>query len=245
MGISDLKFKSGDFAGKDVSSLSDTPSADGMSAAMLKERFDMIPKMMVALGNFNSLIDLLSGASGASNISALDIIGNVTTIQGILDKLGINMSVDVNQNLNDIIKELETKETKIEVAKLLSSKADKSTTLAGYDIRDAYTKKQIDEIIGILDPDGVNDIIGDLSDLLTNYKRNVVGAINEVFISGSSWKTDIAAAITTKGVPTAPTETKETFVQNILAIESGGSKFMQIKTEQLTLYSVAKLTKVV
>ena len=131
------------------------------------------------------------------------------------------------------------------INQILTTKADKATSLAGYDIMDAYTKKQIDEIIGILDPDGVNDIIGSLPNLLTIYKKNIVGAINEVFISGSSFKADVATAITTKGVPTAPTETKETFVQNILAIESGGSKFMQIKTEQLTLYSVAKLTKVV
>ena len=131
------------------------------------------------------------------------------------------------------------------INQILTTKADKATSLAGYDIRDAYTKKQIDEIIGILDPDGVNDIIGSLPNLLTIYKKNIVGAINEVFISGSSFKADVATAITTKGVPTAPAASKDVFVANILAIKSGGNDFMQIQTEQLTLYSVAKLTKVV
>lgn len=124
-GIQDLKFTIAEFTGKDISSLSDTPSADGMTAEQLKSRFDMIPKMMVALGNFNSLIDLLGGVNGASNISATDINGALTNIQAILNKLGINMNEDINQNLNDIIEELATKETKTMVAQLLLDKADR------------------------------------------------------------------------------------------------------------------------
>lgn len=124
-GIQDLKFTTAGFVGKDISSLSDTPSADGLTAEQLKERFDMIPKMMVALGNFNSLIDLLGGVNGASNISATDINGTLTNIQAILNKLGINMNENINQNLNDIIEELATKETKTMVAQLLLNKADR------------------------------------------------------------------------------------------------------------------------
>ena len=59
MAISDLKFQSSDFTGKDIASLADRPGDSGMTAAQLKARFDQIPKMMVALGNFNDLIDAL------------------------------------------------------------------------------------------------------------------------------------------------------------------------------------------
>lgn len=62
-----LKFQESDFAGKDIVSLSDTPSADGMSARELKERFDMIPKIIIAMGHFNRLIDELVN-NGAESI---------------------------------------------------------------------------------------------------------------------------------------------------------------------------------
>ena len=59
MGFEQYKYDISDFIGQDVSSLSDTPSADGMSAADLKARFDNVPKMMIALGKLNGLIDYL------------------------------------------------------------------------------------------------------------------------------------------------------------------------------------------
>lgn len=59
MGFEQFKFNKDMFKGYDISSLSDTPSADGMSASELKARFDNIPKMMIALGKFNELLDYL------------------------------------------------------------------------------------------------------------------------------------------------------------------------------------------
>ena len=59
MGFEQFKYNISDFVGQDISSLSDTPSADGMSAAELKARFDNVPKMMIALGKLNGLIDYL------------------------------------------------------------------------------------------------------------------------------------------------------------------------------------------
>lgn len=59
MGFEQFKFNKDMFKGQDISSLSDTPSADGMSASELKARFDNIPKMMIALGKFNELLDYL------------------------------------------------------------------------------------------------------------------------------------------------------------------------------------------
>lgn len=89
--IKRMKFKEEDFLGKDIKSLSNTPSKDGMSAAEIKERFDQIPKMMVALGKINGLIDALTstvpGDSGAKNIGATFPNGQPSDVQEILYNL--------------------------------------------------------------------------------------------------------------------------------------------------------------
>lgn len=80
-----LKFKEADFAGKDIVSLSDTPSADGMSARELKERFDMIPKILIAMGKYNQLIDELD-ANGADAIGLTDTLAELrNNIQRLFD----------------------------------------------------------------------------------------------------------------------------------------------------------------
>ena len=98
MSIKDLKFDTSDFSGKDISSLPDRPGDSGITGQQLKERFDLIPKMVVALGGFNNLIDELgkttSGASGASNIGVSSISGvsgsNVQTVLGSLGTMAKN-----------------------------------------------------------------------------------------------------------------------------------------------------------
>lgn len=89
--IKRMKFKEEDFLGKDIKSLSNTPSKDGMSAAEIKERFDQIPKMMVALGKINGLIDALTstvpGDSGAKNIGATLPNGQPTDVHNSLISL--------------------------------------------------------------------------------------------------------------------------------------------------------------
>ncbi|SLJ92661.1 MULTISPECIES: tail fiber protein [unclassified Paenibacillus] len=62
--------------------------------------------------------------------------------------------------------------------------------------------------------------IGNLSELQTTDKDNLVDALNEVFQSGSEFKGDIADAITAKGVPTSASDSKDTFVQHIESIET-------------------------
>ena len=56
MALIDNKITNADYNAKDISSLSDRPSRDGMSASQLKERFDTIAKTIVA-PKFNDLID--------------------------------------------------------------------------------------------------------------------------------------------------------------------------------------------
>lgn len=70
MSLKDLKFTTADFYDKGVSSLPDRPSEAGITAAELKARFDQIPKVMLALGGFNDMVDELTGENGADNIGA-------------------------------------------------------------------------------------------------------------------------------------------------------------------------------
>ena len=80
MGFERYKYDISDFIGQDISSLSDTPSADGMSAADLKARFDNVPKMMIALGKLNGLIDYLiaGGYISKAEIEAA-LTGSITS----------------------------------------------------------------------------------------------------------------------------------------------------------------------
>lgn len=80
MGFEQFKYNISDFVGQDISSLSDTPSADGMSAADLKARFDNVPKMMIALGKLNGLIDyLIAGGYITKSDVELALTGNITS----------------------------------------------------------------------------------------------------------------------------------------------------------------------
>ncbi len=91
MAIKELKFKEEDFVGKDVSSLSDNPSAEGISATQLKARFDNIAKVIIALGKYNELIDALvatTADSGAKciGVSAISGVGGLE-VQSVLESL--------------------------------------------------------------------------------------------------------------------------------------------------------------
>lgn len=86
MDIKDLKFDDAEFIGQDVTSLPDSPSREGISAAELKARLDNVPKMMIALGKHNRLIDALQSPDGAKNIGAAEISGvGGTDVQGVLE----------------------------------------------------------------------------------------------------------------------------------------------------------------
>lgn len=80
MRFEQYKYDISDFIGQDISSLSDTPSADGMSATDLKARFDNVPKMMIALGKLNGLIDyLIAGGYITKSDVELALTGNITS----------------------------------------------------------------------------------------------------------------------------------------------------------------------
>lgn len=90
--IGNLKFKESDFVNQDISSLADRPNESGMTAQALKERFDNIGKVMLALGRFNELLNTLQsvsdGNSGADNVGATPLTGNgASTVQSVLEWL--------------------------------------------------------------------------------------------------------------------------------------------------------------
>ena len=68
----------------------------------------------------------------------------------------------------------------------------------------------------------INDKIGNLPNLKTNDKSNIVNAINELFQNVDNGKDLIASAITDKGVDTSKDDTFETMANNILSIITGG-----------------------
>lgn len=88
----------------------------------------------------------------------------------------------------------------------------------------SYTAAEIDERLG------KTDDIGDLADLQTTDKDNLVDAINELFTDVGDGKTLIAAAITDKGVATAATDSFATMADNIDHIDTGGSMALQSKS---------------
>ena len=74
--------------------------------------------------------------------------------------------------------------------------------------------------------DTVDNAVGNLSNLMTSAKSNAVAAINELFTSASNGKTQIAAAITGKGVPASGSDTFAQLASKIDQIPVGKKYFM-------------------
>lgn len=83
----------------------------------------------------------------------------------------------------------------------------------------SYTAAQIDTLLGKADSAVQPETTGDLDDLATSTKTDLVSAINETFTSVSSGKTVIAAAITDKGQTTAATDSFSTMASNISVLK--------------------------
>jgi len=127
MSFQDLKFTEEQLAGRDIASLPDRPGDAGMTAADLKARFDQIPKIMLALGNFNSLIDALLSADAAGEIGAyvegLDsstVSGVIAALKALLDSFE-NTQTTTNTNVQTA---LENRYTKNQVDSLVNVKFD-------------------------------------------------------------------------------------------------------------------------
>ena len=101
----------------------------------------------------------------------------------------------------------------------------------------SYTAAQIDTLLGKADTAVQPTTTGDLSDLATSTKTDLVSAINETFTSVSNGKTAIAAAITDKGVATAASDSFATMASNIALI--GGSSYTKIASVDYTVNTTA------
>ena len=120
MGLTDLKFTETDFLNKKIADLSDTPNSDGMSAAELKAYFDYIPKTLIALTRLNSIIDIISGSSGAENVGASTITGVTgTNAQAILESL--KSLIDLRYTKNETDNLLSFKATNETVSQLIKN----------------------------------------------------------------------------------------------------------------------------
>lgn len=83
----------------------------------------------------------------------------------------------------------------------------------------SYTAAQIDTLLGKADTAVQPTTTGDLNNLATSTKTDLVSAINETFQSASNGKALVAAAITDKGVTTAATDSYATMADNIATLK--------------------------
>ena len=89
----------------------------------------------------------------------------------------------------------------------------------------------------------INNKIGNLPNLKTNDKSNIVNAINELFQNVDNGKDLIASAITDKGVDTSKDDTFETMANNILSIITGGDLTPIHEAMEDLGYNFSDLTK--
>ena len=160
MALSTYKFTQGELAGSDVASLPDQPSAAGITAAELKARFDLIPKMLIALGKFNELIDALTASGGADvgasvpGMSGATVEALLGELKGLSDQLNAALGAHKGDGSNP------HRVTKAQVGLGLADiNADMDNTTSrgqgavnatvGQALSDRYTKAQADGLLAL------------------------------------------------------------------------------------------------
>ena len=93
MGLSECKLNDSFFNEKGIIALSDTPSANGMTAAELKAAFDDLSKNYVG-ESLNNVIDILLAEGGAGQIGTTISTDNGNNVQAVLN--------DISNDLNNI-----------------------------------------------------------------------------------------------------------------------------------------------
>ena len=133
--INDCKVKDENFSGLDIMSLPTRPSASGMSAAQLQERFDAGAKQVIA-PKLNQLIDLLNSTEGAGNIGITPIEGVAGyTVQQILSavKLLLVDKQSIEQSNKDVDKKFDKTEAQALVKEVTFSEGSGVFTITKYD----------------------------------------------------------------------------------------------------------------
>lgn len=145
MALTDYKITNADFNAKDIASLSDRPSADGMSATALKERFDAGTKKAV-VPKVNAMIDYLVGENGAADIGAKKISGvSGYKVQDILESIKAILDTKKPTETADkeIAQKFDTKEAQALVKTIEFNESNGVFTITKYD----GTVQQIDTAI--------------------------------------------------------------------------------------------------
>ena len=181
MAITDYKVSEA-YAGRDISSLPDRPNEAGMSASLLKARFDQLGKEVIP--NYNDLIDfinlnLFSGGTQIGHTHNVDILEDGTTNRLYTDvektKLGgIAEGAEVNQNAFGNVKVGSTTIPS-------TTKTDTLELVAGLNITmtvDSLTKKISLSATGDLATEAVQSLIIDLGSYYDAL--NVEDALQEV-----------------------------------------------------------------
>lgn len=135
MELTDCKIKNEDYENMDIASLSDRPSADGMSAQTLKERFDASTKHIVQ-PKINQLIDILTSTEGAGNIGITPIEGVAGyNVQQILTaiKLLLDDKKNAEQSDREIAQKFDAAEAQALVKEVTFSEGSGVFTITKYD----------------------------------------------------------------------------------------------------------------
>lgn len=133
--INDFKVKDEDFNDLDIMSLPSRPSAAGMSAAQLQERFDAGAKQVIR-PKLNALIDLLNGSEGAANIGVTPIDGVAGYfLQEVL--IALKLLLDDKKSIEQADKEIgakfDTTEAQALVKEITFSESTGVFTITKYD----------------------------------------------------------------------------------------------------------------
>lgn len=183
MAITDYKV-SESYSGRDISSLSDRPNADGLSASALKARFDQLGKEVIP--NYNDLIDLLNATLFAS--SSTENTGHTHNadilVDGLVKKIltaverakleGIESGAEVNQFAFSRVKVGSNEVNAV-------SKTDTFELAGGLNVSidvNPTTKVISLSATGELATDAIQSYIVDVGNYFTSL--NVEGALQEV-----------------------------------------------------------------
>ena len=184
MAITDKKIST-TYSGRDISSLSDRPNQDGMTATDLKARFDQLGKEIIP--KINSLIDELF----ADLYSGAEQTGHTHNIDNLVDGLTYKLFTAVERAKLALISEgAEVNQNAFSNVKVGSTtiasttKTDTFELVEGLNIVmtvDSLTKKITLSAVGDISTEAIQSMLVDIGEYYTSL--NVEGALQEVGLS--------------------------------------------------------------
>ena len=218
----------------EVTKLATVSEAGRMSAA------DKVKLDGIESGAQRNTVTSVNGKTGAVTLTASDVgasptghthtFAEITSKPTTLSGYGITDAIPASQkgaangvaSLDSGAKVPTTQlpnasKTQAGIVQLDDTLTSTSTTKAAT----ANAVKQVNDTVVAHSADTAAHGIGDKSTLLTTNKNTIVEAINELFTFANDGKTQIANAITAKGVSASPTETFASLAEKIGQISTG------------------------